>query len=201
MSNLNDKFRKIIIANELGGDLNEALKFSDPDGVRSGKSGWSFGVVQFDLQNNSLAASCLRECGFSEEEISGLIAQTHDAAKMRELEAKLRAAAEVVARYDETQLDGCLDRAQYLCKRFGITPVDDAAILAVADYANQYSLTAINKPSYLLGYLSALNRQFMAHDVLDFKLRNTKWGREHPEDCERRHKNVIKIAKADQLIS
>jgi len=189
---LAEKFRKIILANELGGDLNLALKFSDPDGVRSGKSGWSFGVCQFDLQNNSLAASCLRECGFTQDEIDGLIAQTMDP---RPLEDKLRTAAATVARYDEVQLNGCIERAHYLLDRFSIRPVDDAALLAVADYDNQYGLSGVNKPGYLIGYLTGLKRSFIAHDVLDFKLNGTKYGREHPEDCTRRHNNVVKIAK------
>ena len=188
---LSDKFRKIIIANELGGDLSEALKFSDPDGVRSGKSGWSFGVCQFDLRNNSLAAACLRECGFAQEEIEGLIAQTVDA---RPFEPMLQAAADIVARYDETQLRTCVERAHYLLDRFSVSPADAAALLSVADYDNQYGLSAIAGPKYLLGFLK-LKGTFTAEDVLDFKLHVTKWGREHPEDCRRRHANVVRIAK------
>jgi hypothetical protein len=186
---LSEKFRRIIIANELGGDLSEALKFSDPDGVRSGKSGWSFGVCQFDLQNNSLAAACLRECGLTTEEIEGLISQTVDP---RPLEPKLQAAADIVSRYDDIQLKACVERAHNLLDRFKIVPADDAALLSVADYDNQYGLSAIAGPKYLLGYLS-LKGTFTAQDVLDFKLTGTKWGREHPEDCRRRHKNVVKI--------
>src|SRR5574341_9170 len=107
-----EKFRKIIIENELGGDLNEALKFSDPDGVHSGKSGWSFGVCQFDLNNNELASICLKECGFTDSEIAALKAQTID---VHPLEAKLKAAAEIIARYDEHQFAGCLTRAGNIC--------------------------------------------------------------------------------------
>ncbi len=192
---LAEKFRKIIIANELGGDLSEALRFSDPDGVRSGKSGWSFGVCQFDLQNNPMAAVCLKECGFTDFEIAALKAQSIDVTL---LEPRLRNAAgtRTIARYDEHQLAGCLERAGNICRLFSIPAANDAAILAVADYDNQYHFSAIKKPHYLVHYLAELRRPFTAEDILDFKKRETKWGREHPEDCERRYRNVVKIAAA-----
>jgi hypothetical protein len=188
---LTEKFRKIIIQNELGGDLTEALKFSDPDGVRSGKSGWSFGVCQFDLSNNSMAATCLRECGFSENEIAALKEQTLDVTL---LQPKLRAAAEVVSRYDEQQLSSCLTRAQNVCSLFHVAAADDAAILAVADYDNQYHFSAIDKKGFLVHELVTLGRPFTAQDILDYKLQHTKYGREYPEDCRRRYGNVVKIA-------
>ena len=186
-----ETFRKIIIANELGGDLTEALKFSDPDGVGSGKSGWSFGVCQFDLRNNSRAASCLRECGFTPGEIDGLINQTVD---VRPFEPRLQAAADIVSRYDGLQLKACIERAHYLLDRFTITPADNAALLAVADYDNQFGLSAITGPKYLLGYLKDAPQPFTAEDVLTFKLIGTKFGRENPADCKRRFANIIKIA-------
>lgn len=192
-----EKFKKIIIANELGGDLSHALRFSDPDGVRCGKSGWSFGICQFDLNNNPMAATCLTACGFSDSEIAALKAQTIDVTL---LEHRLRAAAEIIAGYDENQLGSCLLRADNLCSLFNLTPVDEAAILAVADYDNQFHFSAVNKPGYLVHYLAVLNRPFTAEDILEFKLHHTKWGRtktkdvDGAEDCRRRHKNVMRIA-------
>jgi len=189
---LPEKFRKIIIANELGGDLGLALRFSDPDGVLSGKSGWSFGVCQFDLSNNPMAALCLRECGFSDSEIAALKAQTVDVTL---LEPRLLSAAEVISAYDDIQLADCLSRAQSICRLFRLEADDDAAVLAVADYDNQYHFSAINKPHYLVHYLAELKRSFTARDILEFKLTETKYGREHPEDCERRYNNVVRIAQ------
>ena len=186
-------FRKIIIANELDNSLRHVHKFSDPDGVRSGKSGWSFGISQFDLQNNPLAAACLRACKFSEAEIAGLIAQTIDA---RALEPKLKAAAVTIEQFDRLQLSSCVARAQRILSKRSITPANDAALLSVADYANQYHLSDINKPGYLVHYLARLDHPFTAADVLQFKLTATKYGREHPGDCRRRYANLVKIMEA-----
>lgn len=185
-----EKFRAIIIANELGGDMSAAFRFSDPDGVRSGKSGWSFGVCQFDLNNNPLASICLKECGFADEEIAALKAQTIDVTL---LEPRLRAAAEIIERYDEHQLAGCIERAKNICKLFRIFHADEAALLSVADYDNQYHFSGFNKPGTLVNYLVMLQRPFTAEDILAFKREKTKYGREHPEDCDRRYKNIIKI--------
>jgi hypothetical protein len=183
-------FRKVILANELENNLAYALKFSDPDGVRSGKSGWSFGVCQFDLQNNPTAAACLRACGFTPEEIAGLKAQSIDA---HALEPKLKANAAVIEKFDDIQLSGCLTRAQAILSRNGIKAADDTALLALADYANQYYLSDVNKPGYLVHYLIELARPFTAKDVLSFKLGFTPYGKSHPDDCKRRYDNLLKV--------
>jgi hypothetical protein len=193
LSQLIATFRKIILANELDNNSAYAHKFSDPDGVRSGKSGWSFGISQFDLLNNPTAAACLRACGFTEPEIHRLKAQTIDA---RALEPKLKAAAATIELFDQAQLKGCITRAQRILSKRSCTPANDAALLAVADYANQYHLSDINKPGYLVHYLAKLARPFTAADVLQFKLVATRYGREHRGDCQRRYDNLIKIMEA-----
>ncbi len=186
-----DIFRQIIIANELGGNEGLALRFSDPDGERSGKSGWSFGVCQFDLSNNPLAAKCLLECGFSLSEVDALRAQTVD---VKPFNTRLREHVLTICEYDERQLTGCLQRAAGLMDKYSIG-FDETALLAVADYHNQYHLSDIRKPGYLLFYLSRLGRPATAQDVLDFKLNHTTWGRQRPDDCRRRHDNIIRICR------
>ena len=182
------RFRDIIIANECGGDPSVAVEFSDPDGVRSGKSGWSFGLCQFDLQNNSLATACLKACCFTPEEIFGLVRQTIDP---KPLEAKLREHRTVIESFDAAQLRGCLENALRICDRFKIQLADDTALLAIADYDNQYHLSALNKPGYLVNYLTLLGRPATAADILTFKLDHTTYGQKCPGDCKRRHANVI----------
>ncbi|MFH1027693.1 MAG: hypothetical protein V1791_06800 [Pseudomonadota bacterium] len=185
-----DTFRRIIIANELGGKPGVALRFSDPDGVRSGKSGWSFGVCQFDVANNPLAAKCLLDCGFSLAEVDALRAQTID---VTPLHARLRQHAVTIAKYDERQLTGCLQRASHLCEKHGIELLSEVALLSLADYHNQYYLSDINKPGYLIHYLAQLGRQVTSLDVLDFKLYHTAYGKKRPKDCRRRFDNIIRI--------
>lgn len=185
-------FRKVSLANELANNPALALEFSDPDGVRSGKSGWSFGECQFDLNNNPAAAACLKECGFTAAEIAGLKAQTIDP---KPLEPKLNAA--IIEAYDQHQLAYCVDHAEAWMKRHNIVPADDAAILAVADYANQYgSPSDNNKPGNLVHYLPLLGRPFTAADVLQFKLQ-TKYGQAHPGDCRRRYDNLVAVCRAE----
>jgi hypothetical protein len=188
-----DKFGRVILANELDNNLALALEFSDADGVRSGKSGYSFGESQFDIANNPTAAVCLRACGFTPEEIAGLKAQTID---VKTLNPKLKAAAATVKCFDDIQLESCVSRAQTILSCFKITPADDTAHLAVADYANQYYLSAFNKPGYLVHYLVVLGRPFTAKDVLNFKLDCTPYGKDHPKDCQRRYDNLIRIMQS-----
>jgi hypothetical protein len=192
MKTLNELFRQVILANELDNNLSFALRFSDPDGVRSGKSGWSFGVCQFDTQNNDAALACLKECGFSTDEIQGIVHQTID---VKPLAAKLADHADVVARYDEEQLSGCLNRGLNFCLSRGVPLQDSAAILAVADYFNQYGSMGDGAEAYF----DKLGRAITAKDVLDFKLTATKYGREHPADCKRRYDNVVKIVEKEAV--
>lgn len=188
---LNELFRKIILANELEGSLKHALTFSDPDGVRSGKSGWSFGVCQFDTQNNDSALECLLECGFDSDEITGIVKQTID---VKPLAEKLREHADVVAKWDTIQLSYCLNKALQYQTEHGVPMADSAAILACADYVNQYGSQGMG----MLAWLQALGRPVTAKDILDFKLTRTKYGKEHPADCKRRYSNLIKIMEAEQ---
>lgn len=186
------KFRAIEIANELDNSLAHITKFSDPDGVRSGKSGWSFGISQFDLQNNPRAAACLTACGFTKGEIHGLKSQSIDA---KALEPKLKAHADIIEQFDQVQLKWCVERTQSILAKRGITPADPSALLAVADYANQYYLSDRDKPGYLVHYLLGLKHPFTAEDVLTFKLEHTPYGKKHPGDCRRRYNNLVKIMK------
>lgn len=130
---LNELFREVILLNELSGNLKFALRFSDPDGMRSGKSGWSFGVCQYDTQNNENALKCLRECGFTEAEIQGIVNQTID---VKPLAVKLVAHADIVEKWDILQLDYCLNKALNFDSDKGIPLADTSAILAGADYVN-----------------------------------------------------------------
>ena len=145
------------------------------------------------MQNNPIAAACLRACKFSEDEIRGLINQSIDA---HALEPRLKANAAIIEQFDQAQLKGCVDRAQRVLAKRGITPADDAALLAVADYANQYYLSDIDKPGYLVHHLLGLKRPFTAEDLLAFKLASTPYGKKRPDDCRRRYDNLVKIMEA-----
>jgi len=189
LDTLNSMFRKVILLNELSGNLKFALRFSDPDGVRSGKSGWSFGIVQWDTQNNSTSLKCLAACGFTPLEIKGIVEQTFSLAKMKELGAKLAANADVIATYDTAQLSGCLNSALNVTTSHGL-PVDNpTGILALADYVNQYGSIG---PQFI-AFIGGLDQPATAEDVLTFKLDHTAYGERCPGDCRRRYANLVKV--------
>jgi len=188
MATLNEIFRRIILANELSDNLKYVHRFSDADGVRSGKSGYSFGISQFDTQNNDQALKCLRECGFTEAEITGIVKQTID---VKPLAARLAAHADIIAKYDSEQLSYCLNKAINFDIDHGIQIANVSAMLAGADYVNQYGSQGNGARAYYKG----LGRPITAEDVLQFKLTQTKYGREHPDDCHRRYNNLVRIYK------
>jgi hypothetical protein len=187
METLNALFRKVILANELENNLAAALRFSDPDGVFSGKSGWSFGISQFDTQNNDQALKCLAECGFSSAEIQSIVKQTVD---VKPFNARLAAHADVIAKYDEAQLSGCLTAALNFATSRGIPVVNPGGILAIADQTNQYGPPGDGTAAFYL----VLHHPVDVQDVLAWRLQ-TKYGEEHPADCRRRIQNILAILK------
>jgi hypothetical protein len=191
METLNDMFDLVILQNELGGNMAAALEFSDPDGVLSGKSGWSFAPCQFDLSNNDTAALCLAECGFNRVQIEALKNQSMPTAMVHLLEPKLKANAATVIRYSTEQLSYCLNKALNFDTDEGIPVESPGGILASADYVNQYG----SQGNGARDYYRSLGRPITAEDVLAFKLEHTKYGREHPADCRRRYDNIIKVVK------
>jgi hypothetical protein len=192
MKTINELFRELIFKNECDGNDAVMYTFSDPDGVRSGKSGWSFGLCQFDTRNNTQALSCLEECGFTQDEIHGVIGQTIN---VKPFSVRLRLGADIIARYDEAQLSHCIFSAMDFYARHELPVTDTTAILASADYVNQYGSQGAGFALYML----KLGHSPTAKDVLDFKLTQTKYGKEHPADCKRRYDNLTKVMAANGL--
>jgi len=180
--------RDVIILNEVGNDLDLALEFSDPDGVRSGKSGWSFGAVQFDTQNNEQAILCLKECGFTTEEIKGLVEQTID---VRPLNQRLKDHADIIAKYDNRQLQHCLKSALQFTSTYNIPIAETSTIISLADTFNQYgSLGGKTAKRF-----TTLERPVTAQDMLDIKLtwKYAKRGKRQRKDTIRRHNNIMAV--------
>jgi hypothetical protein len=186
MNNPYAVFRRIIIANELGGNLKLVYRFSDADGVRAGKSGWSYGVCQFDINNNPYALLALRECNFTTDQIAALRAQTVQ--NMAPMNARLLANSAVIDRYDNTQLEECLVHTSRLLTDSRLQ-YDDGGIMACADYHNQMTMSRGGK---LYSHLQRLGRIVTADIVRDFKF-TLPWGLKRPDDVQRRHNNIIRI--------
>lgn len=181
-------FRKIILENELDGDAALTYRFSDPDGVRTGKSGYSFGLSQFDIANNPSATLCLREAGFTAADLAGLKAQN---VAIGPLEDELAGSAKVVDRWDDKQLFECLTHPQELCRSTGIRFAENQVLYHLADYHNQFYMSRGGK---MHRYLLGLGRPVQPHDVLDLKL-ETVWGRRRPDDVHRRYDNIVTICQ------
>jgi len=179
---LNSLFRKLILWNELDGNEGAALRFSNA----SKSSGLSFGVSQLDITHNNSAVACLIECGFKADAIALLKAKAEG---WRAMSPYLAAHADIIARYDEAQLKHCLDKSLDFALSHGVAMADTRAILAAADYVNQYG----SEGAGFLAFMNELGRPFTAEDVLTFKLSVTKYGREHPADCQRRYDNISKV--------
>lgn len=186
--NLAERFRKIILANELDNSTAHIYRFSDPDGIRSGKSGWSFAICQFDINNNPRSILCLQACGFTTDEIAGLKAQT--IADMAPMHAKLKAAATVVDTWGNAQLQECLTHATHLLTASAIS-FDESGLLACADYHNQFYMS---KGGKLHRHLDTLHKIINAEDILAFKL-TLPWGNKRPDDVRRRHQNIVRILR------
>jgi hypothetical protein len=192
VKSLNELFREVILQNELSGNISAALRFSDPDGP-SGRSGWSFGVCQFDTKHNDSAIACLRECGFTETQIQDVVAQDVD---VKALAHKLVESADIIARYDEAQLSRCLYSAMNVATSKGVMVSDTGAILALADYINQYGSIGDG----FTGYLNSVDDDgVQIKEVQEWKLKHTDYGKQHPTDCERRYNNILKVLQENGL--
>jgi hypothetical protein len=188
MKTLNELFYDVIFLNELSGNIRAALCFSDPDGP-SGRSGGSFGVCQHDSRHGKYAKTCLRECGFTEAEIVQVQDMMGD---VKTLAAKLN--REIVEKYDTLQLSDCLNSAMNVTTSKGLIVTDTAAILALADYANQYGSIG---PTFTM-YLDDNDFDGVTiQEVQEWKLKHTKYGREHPKDCDRRYLNILEVCKKE----
>ncbi len=191
-------FAKALIANELGNQMALAYRFSDPDGVRTGKSGWSFGIVQFDISNNPNAVLCLRECGFTTDEIAGLRAQTRD--DMDAMNLKLLAARDIVDKWDRKQLSECLSWPLTLCSEIGVDFNNEEAFVHIADYHNQFGMSRGGK---MYMWLRGLTGPLTSEMVRDFKY-TLPWGQKQiakhdpdKDDVLRRYNNIVHIMREE----
>lgn len=181
--------RKALLINEVENNLDFLYRFTDPDGIKTGKSGYSFGLVQFDVLNNSTAIACLKDCGFSPAEIERVKSQTTD---IKDLNTKLKAHAAVVDKYDNAQIVECVTHVTAVSAKRGFVFADEEAFVHAADYHNQFYM---NENGKMAGFLASLKRPVTAEDIRDFKL-SLPWGQKRPDDVKRRYNNIVKLMRA-----
>lgn len=187
---LADIMREILLANELSGNQAAAYRFSDADG-RAGRSGYSFGICQFDLKFNATASVILTRCGFSSGEISELKMQTEKS--LDPYNAKLKAGSMVVDLWDRKTCDECLHHVLGLELPW-VIPGD--TLFHLADYHNQFNL---QDGGQMHRYLQGLTVPATPEHVLDFKLYQTRWGKKAPADVHRRFDNIQGVLASHQV--
>ena len=176
---------RILLANELGGLALAAYRFSDPDGP-TGRSGYSFGVCQFDLSHNPRAAAILREIGFSEPEIRQLKAQTCTTDDLAQFSARLLAASAIV---DRCNFEECDEIARHVLRVVRCTDLKLAGqevFFHLCDYHNQFHLDYDGKA---VRHFQTLGIPIIPEAVLEYK-KSTAWGQKRPDDVARRFNNV-----------
>lgn len=180
-----------LFENELSGNANFIYKFSDADGVRTGKSGYSFGRCQFDINNNPAAKRILTEIGFTPAEVAGLLQQTIPMSALVNFNARLQTPAgmAIIDDHDNRHLDETIAHTHSVAVNAGLHLADQEVFIHLADYHNQFF---INYRGKCVAYLQRLGRPITSADVLDYKL-TTLWGKKRPDDVARRWNNIHAI--------
>ena len=173
-----EKVMYILSLNEISGNTKIAYRFSKAVG---GTSGYSFGRSQFDVSNNKNAVTFLKSNGFTQSDINRLLRIDKN---ISDLNTKLASIKDAIDKYDEEHVKSI---CTYVANLEGLPPMTEKTFVHLVDYHNQFSLSRNgkmhtflkNNPNYLLSF-----------EVYEFKIENTKWGRENPRDVKRRYKTI-----------
>lgn len=169
----------ILALNEISGNEKVITKFSFAGGI----SGYSFGRSQFDIKHNPSSRDFLiKKCGFTQNEIDRLLALDKDISDLNEKLAKYR---KEIDEYDMRHVQEMIDHVSSLD---GIPDISLKTFVHLVDYHNQFSLSKNGKFHTWIKNRKSLT----AEDILEFKLYQTKWGREQPQDVKRRWLNIEK---------
>lgn len=187
---LRQTLRRVLFANELGNHAMAAYCFSDPDGP-AGRSGYSFGLCQFDLRHNPRAAAILREAGFLEREIRLLKDQTCTAAELAQFNAKLQAHPKPIIQADDEEIDAILRHTLQVTASADLHLAGEDVLIHLADYHNQFHLSFDGKA---VRHFKPFGRPITATDIYDYKLA-TAWGKKRPDDVTRRYNNTVRICR------
>lgn len=189
-------FRKGLLVNELGGDLSLKYKFS----YAGGKSGLSFAISQLDICNNAHALLCLRDCGFTTDEVYRL-KTLKSAHGLENMNAKLLANSAIVDKYDNAQMNDCETWPLLLCNEIGVDFSTEEAFIHLEDYHNQLNFSRGGKMYKFLKFITVNGNSLTPEMVRDFKY-TLPYGMEQKlkedpkeDDVLRRYNNIVKIMR------
>jgi len=185
MQEFTAKIKQMLLLNECSGDTSLIYKFSDADGVRTGRSGYSYGISQFDIENNWEAILTLMDCGFRPKDLKRLYLQQGDISDLNKI---LEASADYIDEADNRHIADMIKH----CNIFNAID-DDLTLAMIIDYHNQLRFDIGGKlHRHLLGMLED-GREIDANTIYQFKLSHTLWGKKRPDDVERRYKNTREV--------
>ncbi|MGN6232888.1 MAG: hypothetical protein ACTHNZ_17190 [Trinickia sp.] len=170
-SNFDSKYQAALVADirtmlfhtELSADATKIASFSN---AGLGGSTYSFGVLQFDVGNNSAARIFLSSIGFKDDEIKGLSKQAPvTASALREYDARLKSHEDELQEFTDAQILGYVEKLSSVVDFVKSRNAAAAAAiqnspdlqLSLVDYINQFGLSGLDdkKPTSnsMLAYL------------------------------------------------
>ena len=180
IENINlEKIMCVISLNEISGNENVICKFSY---AGSEKSGYSFGRSQFDVRHNIKARNFLKNiCGFTDQDIKKLLNIDKD---IEHLNERLKLFRTHIDKLDKEHINQMVN---YVASLQGLPEFEnEKTFVHLVDYHNQFNLS---KNGLMHRFIKSKNI-LTSQDILSFKLKETKWGREQPQDVKRRYNNV-----------
>ena len=179
MENINlDKIMYVMALNEISGNENVICKFS----YAGGKSGYSFGSSQFDVTHNIKARNFLKNiCGFTGQDIGKLLNLDKD---IGYLNKRLKLFRRDIDKLDREHIQQMVNYVASLDRLPEFE--NEKTFVHLVDYHNQYNLS---KNGLMHRFIKG-KKILKSEDILNFKLKETKWGREQPRDVKRRYNNI-----------
>ena len=148
---LENDIRTMLFYTENSGNSSTLYSFSN---AQAGNSGWSFGMMQFDVKTNPNAASFLKGIGFTDAQISEL-QQSSTPADLQAMNNQLAAnksavdqlVDDTVATYVST-LDNIVNYVRNYSPANATAILNDPSLqLAIVDYHNQFNISGLNSSS------------------------------------------------------
>ena len=172
-----NKIMYVIAINEISGNENTICKFSYAGGI----SGYSFGRSQFDIKHNSKAREFLKEkCSFTAGDIDRLLKLDKN---INDLNEKLKKHRKEI---DELDKEHIKEMVNYVASLGDLSEFEnEKTFVHLVDYHNQFNLSR----NGLMHNFIKSKKILKSEDIYNFKL-GLKWGKEEPQDVERRYLNI-----------
>lgn len=185
--------QKIFVLNETG-NISNIYKFSDADGLKNLKSGYSFGLLQYDVNANPVVATnLLTSIGFTKTEIQRIMARD---AKISDLQLKLQTpmAKSIIDKHDKEEIGKYIT---YILTSFNDLKgkiKDLRTFVELIDFHNQFHMNVNGGMHTFLKTIISNGKTITAEDIKSFKLK-TKYGQQYPKDVNRRFDNITSVSK------